>query len=140
MNKTRDCRYSRLSDDDKVGLSVTSTLVNDAIEFFHDVDFNPIYGKPVCNALIKLCTLLDEVRNHIEKTITDVLTSGTTEVPDDEKYIVKTELGNVECTDVGFICPKCGARNGFDYIEQNQACGECGLEMEINWGGEEDEA
>lgn len=139
MDKTRDCRYSRLSDDDKTNFAVAATMLNEAFEFLHEVDFSPTYGVPICNAMLKLYTLLDESITHIEKTILPLFSSGTTEVPDDEKYIVTTELGNVECTNDDFICPKCGARNGFDYIEQNQACGKCGLEMEINWGGEEDE-
>lgn len=140
MDKTRDWRYSRLSDDDKTNFTVATTLMNQAFEFLREADFSPTYGVPICNAMIKLYTMVDESINYIERHILPLLSSGTTEVPDDEKYIVETELGNVEYTDAGFICPKCGSRNGFGYIEQNPYCQNCGLKMEPNWGGEEDEA
>lgn len=141
MNKTRDCRYSRLSDDDKTNFEVAATLLNEAFEFLHEVDFSPTYGVPICNAMLKLYTLLDESITHIEKTILPLLSSGTTEVPEDEKYIVMTGThGNVEWTRDGFICPRCRYSNGFDYISQNPYCKKCGLKMEPNWGGKEDEA
>lgn len=83
---------------------------------------------------------IGRTQDHLQKTISYLLSSGTKEVPDDEKYIVVTAHGNVEWTDDGFICPRCRSSNGFDYISQNPYCRKCGLKMEPNWGDEQDEA
>lgn len=60
MEKNKDCRYFRLSDEDRIAISVIAALIKESVEFFDEISLNPSYGKPISNALIKLCTLLEE--------------------------------------------------------------------------------